>query len=304
MSKSKQLTPALQRIPSVQAMQAFAAAVQTGSFEQASEKLCISSSAVSKRVSALEAQLGIVLLKRLSRGVIPTIAGLEYQQKISPALQILQNLAQHKIQQHETKMLKVCAPPTFAREIIIPHLAQFQQSFSTINIELVLSVPYLGLQPPDTDVSIIGIHSNDHRGSELLMDEELIVVCSPHFKKQEHINQLSDLQSKHLIRSPIEPWQTWLNSQKLLIQESTRSLKLVDTGLCLEAAASGLGVSLTRPSMAKRALQQGSLITLFKTQCKPRMIYTYAKHNDIQASIETENFVSWLSSVCDKCTRN
>ena len=59
-------------------MEAFATVVDQGGFTDASKKMGISKSAVSKHVSALEARLGARLLNRTTRRVSPTEIGLAY----------------------------------------------------------------------------------------------------------------------------------------------------------------------------------------------------------------------------------
>ena len=54
---------------------AFAAAAETGSFSRAAEVLSYSPSGVSQLINALEADLGVTLLRRTSRGVSLSPAG-------------------------------------------------------------------------------------------------------------------------------------------------------------------------------------------------------------------------------------
>jgi DNA-binding transcriptional LysR family regulator len=59
----------------IDAMKAFLAVAETGSFSQAAEKLFLTQPAVSKRIAALESELGAPLFNRLGRRIIPTEAG-------------------------------------------------------------------------------------------------------------------------------------------------------------------------------------------------------------------------------------
>ncbi len=56
-------------------LQAFAAVAATGSFSLAAERLCLTQPAVSKRITALEEQLGVRLFDRIGRRVVLTEAG-------------------------------------------------------------------------------------------------------------------------------------------------------------------------------------------------------------------------------------
>ncbi|TDQ00945.1 DNA-binding transcriptional LysR family regulator [Labedaea rhizosphaerae] len=56
-------------------METFAAVVETGRFADAAADLGITQQAVSKRIAALERELGVRLLTRTGRGAVPTIDG-------------------------------------------------------------------------------------------------------------------------------------------------------------------------------------------------------------------------------------
>lgn len=65
----------------VQALRYIVAVAQAGSINKASANLYISQSSLSRAVQDLEAQIGISLFQRTSRGVIPTHEGLEFIEK-------------------------------------------------------------------------------------------------------------------------------------------------------------------------------------------------------------------------------
>ena len=62
----------------IDALQAFVAIAETGSFNEAAARLHLSQPGISKRVAALEARLGYRLLDRVARGVSLTEAGRAY----------------------------------------------------------------------------------------------------------------------------------------------------------------------------------------------------------------------------------
>ena len=57
------------RLPPLGAIEAFAAAARTQSFTEAARELNLTTSAVSRRIAALEAQLGVRLFHRLNRAL-------------------------------------------------------------------------------------------------------------------------------------------------------------------------------------------------------------------------------------------
>src|SRR5690606_19348176 len=67
-----------------------------GVVRPAAEELCITASAIGKRISQLEAALGQPLFDRGSRGVSLTAAGHEYLDQIETALHLLSDISLHR----------------------------------------------------------------------------------------------------------------------------------------------------------------------------------------------------------------
>lgn len=85
---------------------AFLAVIETGSFEHAGLKLCVTPSAISLRVQALEKELGQLLLIR-GRPCIPTQAGLEVLEYLQHCQRLEQNLLDHLKGKTEQQFFKV-----------------------------------------------------------------------------------------------------------------------------------------------------------------------------------------------------
>ncbi|MET9499338.1 LysR family transcriptional regulator [Streptomyces sp. NPDC006552] len=62
----------------LEAVRSFVAVVEEGQFQVAAQELGVSQQAVSKRVAALEAELGVRLFTRVPRGARPTLDGLAF----------------------------------------------------------------------------------------------------------------------------------------------------------------------------------------------------------------------------------
>jgi DNA-binding transcriptional LysR family regulator len=65
--------------------EAFIAVVDTGNLTRAAERLRRSLQSVSRSLTALEAELGVVLIRRTTRTAEPTEAGLVFQRRVSAA---------------------------------------------------------------------------------------------------------------------------------------------------------------------------------------------------------------------------
>lgn len=289
------------RQPPLAAIRAFEAATRLGSFEHASAELNVTPSAVGKRVAGLEQFVGVRLLDRTKGGVRPTAAGLEYIEQVRQALKLLSSVSLHQRPGRPIRMLRICVPPTFARKILIPGLAEFENSYPDIELDIVLSVPYLDLRPPGAHVEIVA-DRHPERGTEILGDEFMRAVCTPEYAARFKLMSPTDLQHATLIRSPIEPWAPWFAAAGLDWPEPARGIRLVDSGMSISAANCGLGVALARPSLCKHHLHSGELVSPFDIRSLPSTRYSLQINDSAVARDGIGNaaaaFSAWLSRFC------
>jgi LysR family transcriptional regulator, glycine cleavage system transcriptional activator len=291
------------RLPSIAHIRAFEAAVRLGSFERASEDLSITPSGVSKRVSALEALLGIKLLSRMGRGVVPTPAGNEYLEQVSVALGLLSRSSYHSNASTIQRRLRVTLPPTFTRQLLIPHLAEFTAAHPDIELELLLSIPFLDISAPGCDLEVrFGDGSYDGFESELLVDEPVFPVCTPRYLADiGGLERPLDLRKAALLRSPLEPWRPWFDKAELNWQEPETGHRFTDLGMLLEGAINDQGVTLARRSLAVEALAHGRLIRPFgPLEARPLFAYYICWPRKTKMEPAKRKFVDWLKAVCHR----
>ncbi|MBI1904838.1 MAG: LysR family transcriptional regulator [Rhodocyclales bacterium] len=289
------------RLPPLAAIRALEAAVRLGSFERASAELNITPSAISKRVAGLEQFVGVRLLDRLRGGVHATTAGLEYITQVRQALALLSSVGLHQRPERPFRSLRICVPPTFARNILIPGLADFEDRYPDIELDIVLSVPYLDIRPPGAHVEILA-NRHPERGAEILGDEQMRAVCTPAYADHLELASPVDLRRATLIRCPLEPWSPWLDAAGLAWPEPAHGIRFVDAGMSISAAASGLGVVLTRPSLCAPLLQRGELVSPFLIRSRPTTRYSQQINN---SAVDRDRigdaaivFGIWLSERC------
>ncbi len=248
------------RLPPLAAIQAFEAAARLGSFERASAELFITASAVGKRVAALEAMTGASLLVRGARGLTLSPAGKEYLEQVREALDLLANASLHQRTARRREPLRVVSTPTFARQILVPHLEAFTLAHPDVDLELMLSVPYLEVGPPYADLQIrFGAGSYPGMAVERLTNDAVFAVCSPDYLHNVPggLNAPADLARAHLLRCPLELWQPWFDAAGLPhMKEPTGGVRLLDLGMMLEAARAGQGVGLARRCLVRDWLDE------------------------------------------------
>jgi LysR family transcriptional regulator, glycine cleavage system transcriptional activator len=285
------------RFPSIDGLRAFDAAARLGSFERAADELAVTASAVSKRVAAVEELLGGPLFTRSAKALALTASGREYLEQVRAALALLAAMPQHRRLAQGLQKLRVSAPPTFARQILVPELASFSAASPDIELEVVLSVPYLDGQAGGADIEVRHGDAAALGGRVLLHDRVLPMAAPLLVSRLPPLRLPVDLAHAPLLRTPIEPWSPWFRAAGLAWAEPASGPKLVDLGLTLEAAASGLGVALARPSLARQWLKSGGLQPLFDISACPAHLYCLLPHG---ADGAAARFADWLAACCER----
>jgi DNA-binding transcriptional LysR family regulator len=134
----------------------FARVVDEGSFSRAAERLSLPKSTVSRRVAALEAQLGERLLLRTTRKLTVTDFGhsvLEHAHHVVDEVEAAESLA-HNRQVEPSGRLRVSMPGDFAYLILGTLLAEFIARYPAIALEVDLSARFVDLIGENFDVAL------------------------------------------------------------------------------------------------------------------------------------------------------
>jgi len=134
----------------------FARVADEGSFTRAAERLGLPKSTVSRRLSALEAQLGERLLLRTTRKLSVTDFGrsvLDHAHQVVAEVEAATQLAQFR-QVQPSGRLRVSMPGDFATLVMGAVLADFIAKFPAISLEVDLSPRRVDLIGENFDVAI------------------------------------------------------------------------------------------------------------------------------------------------------
>lgn len=171
----------------LEAMNAFAKVVATGSYAEAARRLGLTRSAVSKAVMSLEHLLGARLLDRTTRRVTPTEAGRAYYEQ---ALQILADVetVEARIAQLQVEpkgVLKVNAPMSFGILYLASAVADFMRRYPEIRIELTLNDRFIDPLEEGVDVTLrIGALADSSLIARRLAPIARALVASPDYLAQ------------------------------------------------------------------------------------------------------------------------
>ncbi|MFZ6725116.1 LysR family transcriptional regulator [Undibacterium sp. MH2W] len=134
----------------------FARVIEEGSFSKAADRLGMPKSSLSRRISALETQLGERLLLRTTRQLTITDFGqsvLHHAQQVQDEVDATLALTQHR-QAQPSGRLRISMPGDFANRQMSDFLSSLVQAYPTITLELDLSPRRVDLIGENFDVAI------------------------------------------------------------------------------------------------------------------------------------------------------
>jgi DNA-binding transcriptional LysR family regulator len=134
----------------------FVKVAQFESFSRAGHALGMPVSTVSRKISALEAELGVTLLQRTTRKLALTSQGRDYFNQCSEPLNLLFD-AERVLTQTQKKpegSLKISVPVILGQEPFLEFVSDFMNNYPRIKIDLFVTNSYLDLIEENIDVGI------------------------------------------------------------------------------------------------------------------------------------------------------
>ena len=162
------------------ALRLFISVVDTGSFSAAAELLGISTSVVSRGIAALEAELGIRLLKRSTRRVELTDAGSIYLKRVRILLTELEETNKSLKNPNSTAAgrFRIVTSTAIGLSLIVPAIADFMAANSQIAIHLDLLDRVIDPQEEDYDL-VLRLGDISETAGNMLAQIEVGLFSSP-----------------------------------------------------------------------------------------------------------------------------
>lgn len=255
------------------AIRAFLQAAELGSFSKAAERIEVKTSTVSRYISELEADLGIALFNRSTRGLTLTEGGRVFRER---ALRVMQSLdeareAASSLNSAPQGVLRVTMPTSFGRRHVIRHLPEFMARYPKINVDAVLTDEVVNIIDAGIDVAVrIGVLPDSQLMARQLATHRRIVCASPaYLARRGHPATPAELASHEAIRFPLTAEDKWVivspsgrGSKGEVTVKLGGRLRVDDTEAVLSLALAGMGVALLPEWAAGGALREGKLVQL------------------------------------------
>jgi LysR family glycine cleavage system transcriptional activator len=289
------------RTPPLPALRAFASLVRLGTISACAEELNLTQGAVSHQIRALENFLGVQLVERIGRRMHLTEHGRIYGYQVRQALNDIVNATESTKRQSKTKhsaqVVRIAVLPSFAQGWLLPRLPDFCRLYPEVRLVLHGSMEYVDLNAGTVDCAIRFGHGNWAESViRPLMSDSLLLVASPKLLGKRPPKQLAQLMQLPMLHS-VENWASWsaaLPDATALLQRPQARMEFTDSTHLLEAARLGLGVALTRRSIAHNLLHTGELVQAFPHECVHHSSYYVLTPTSANNHITLDKFIAWL----------
>lgn len=255
----------------IESFETFLAVAAAGNFSEVARRQAVAVSSVTRKIDALEAELGSKLFHRSPRRLALTDAG---EQFLPRARRILGELAGAKEALHADDgdprgLLTVTAPTAFGRRHVVSALASFLQRYPEIEVDLHLIDQIVDLSEQRMDVAIrIGLLPDSDLRATTLAQVRLVTCASPaYLARAGHPRSPEELLHHDCITvaTPPAPGFVWRypgvnRNQPLPVRGRYRT---DDKDGMLQAALHGLGVMHIATWVACDHLRSGELVALF-----------------------------------------
>lgn len=158
-------------------LNAFVAVARAGGFREGARSSGASASGLSEAVRRLEAQLGVRLLNRTTRSVVPTEAGLRLLERLTPALREVDAALDvvNGFRDRPAGTLRLNVPVSVARLVLPAIVAPFLKTYPEIRIELIAEDSFVDVLAAGCDAGI--------RYDERLEQDMIAVPIGPRIQR-------------------------------------------------------------------------------------------------------------------------
>lgn len=265
------------RLPPLNSLRAFEAAVRNGSLTRAAQELSVTQGAVSRHVHQLESWLGTTLCTRLRRGIEATTEGGAYAAVLRGAFDQIEAQTRRLQDRPAENKLRIKLPPTFAIRWFVPRLARFHALHRQVDVQITTSHLPVDFERDEIDLCIhSGLAPLPGVYCRRLFGEILLPVCSRGLLRGgAPLKRPADLAHHVMLCSMHRPddWPTWLRAARLTGIDGNSGLKFENSALAYQAAIDELGVVMAQRAFVEEDLRAGRLVAPLALRVRGAGVY-------------------------------
>lgn len=278
---------------------AFEAVARNGTFSRAAQELNVLQPAMSRRVAALESELGVRLLHRTRPAVTLTPEGEVLFHAVAGSLMQVQTAVEQIRLPTERNTLVVDTTIGFASCYLMQRLPAFRAAHPDIVVELVsrdLSDRY---HEGGSDVIIVFDEPDRLPGARqaLIFAEEMVPLCAPSYLSAPLVVEaLPEHRLLHLVHGlHTRDWQRYLDGTGVHAAPPGSAERFTSFTVYLQAALNGDGIMLGWEHLLQDHIAAGQLIRVCARRLETERGYFACVTGRAGESRAARVFVDWLT---------
>ncbi|MEG3131382.1 LysR family transcriptional regulator [Pantoea cypripedii] len=266
------------------AISTFIRVAEAGSFSAAARQAGQKQSAISQQIAALEAELGVVLLRRTTRSMALTEAGTQYLQQILPLMEAMDEIetqlrpAQQQLQGNLHMQL-----PSGIGQLFLPYLLNFQREHQGIRLDIALDDRLSDVIGEGVDVALrLAEQPPTTMAARSLARVETVLVAAPALIRATPVNEVTQLAQLPHVRfrgiakdAPL----TLLSSAGICSLAVNTVFRANTSQALMQAIEAGIGIGGLQRPLSAAALDSGRLVHILPDYRLPDR-YLYAVFPD------------------------
>jgi DNA-binding transcriptional LysR family regulator len=245
----------------------FVEVADAGGVSAAARRLGVSKSIVSRRLARLEAELGVQLLARTTRGAALTEAGATFRDHAERACAEIDVARETMLPAGDLRgRLRIAAPLSFGPTHLAPVLAHLARRHPRLHVQCSYSDRFVDIVGEGFDCAIrLGYLSDSNLVARRIGPVRGKLVASPDYVREHGAPETPDqLLAHECLMQGTEGW-FFTDGDKTITVHPQGRFK-ADNGLALAAAAvAGLGIAALPDFLTEKELASGALVALMKS---------------------------------------
>lgn len=291
----------LLQLPPLDLVRGFVAVGRRLSISQAAADLCVTQSAVSKQIRALEDYLGVRLLVRKHRALALTEEGERFFRRMDICFHQLVEATASVRSITEQRPVTITATIGVTSLWLLPRLGRFQQQHPAIDVRVAANNNVLDLEAEGIDLAIRYCAPDvAPAGATRLFGEVIAPVAHPSLQgpvidTPEQLAKFVLLEYYDVRLPPWLQWDDWLREVGLAGARPKSTLRFNQYDQAVLAAIAGQGIALGRMALIKPMLDDKRLAVVQMHKQSRVTEYAYwliRKNQSPHAAVE--QFAAWI----------
>ncbi|OWJ69165.1 LysR family transcriptional regulator [Inquilinus limosus] len=248
----------------IEDLQTFVAAADAGGVSAAARRLGVSKSIVSRRLLRIEAELGVQLLARTTRGAALTEAGITFRDHAARAGAEIDAAREAILPTGELRgRLRVAMPLTFGPTHFAPVLAEMARRHPQLHIHASYSDRFVDLVAEGFDCAIRGAYLQDSNliAKRIGPIHGKLVASPAYIEMHGSPETLNELAAHQALMQGTEAWQ-FMDGDRIVTVQPQGRFKADSATALAAAAAAGLGIAWLPDCITYEHVASGVLVPI------------------------------------------